>query len=572
MFNSTFKFMLMKKFLLSFPLLLCMLLIGANAMAKDITTTFTGNPTGTAWAAGQVLNCEEGGLAWVTSGKPNSFDTQNGRGIQFSKTSSELTTTVSGNVTKVTIVASSNTAENSMKVSVGGTSFGETAINKSNNETYEFTSAAGATGEVKISLVSGGETAKSIYVKTIILTFDGEGSGETPTTPTEPAEPEQPSVDAPHISIAEFLEKADTDTDYELTGVVTEIANTEYGNLYIEEDGTKVYIYGVLDKAGQAKNFASLGIKVGSKLTVVGRYTTYKDAPQIKNAQFVKVEAGEGPALKDPSNTEATAYTVSEIVKIIADGGYDLTQDVFVKGTVVKVDSYNSTYGSITYWISEDGTEAGQQFEVYGGLNFEGAKFASQESLAAGDVVVVKGKVKKYQPAEGDAIFEFDKNNILVSKNGKTTDDTPTPEEPEIKDGGHISIAEFLEKADTNTQYELTGVVTEIVNTTYGNLYIKEGDAQIYIYGVLDLEGAAKNFESLNIEVGDMLTIKGIYTTYKDAPQIKNAQFVKVEKDTTSINALRLKSVEAPIFDLSGRRVSKAVKGLYIQNGKKVLK
>ncbi len=561
----------MKKLLLSFPLLLCMLLFGASAVAKDITTTFAGNATGTAWAAGQVLNCEEGGLAWVTSGKPNSFDNQNGRGIQFSKTSSDLTTTVTGNVTKITIVASSNTAENSMKVTVGGTSFGETAIAKSNNETYEFT-AAGATGEVKISLISGGETAKSIYVKSITLTFDGEGGGDTPTTPDTPVTPDEPQVDAPHISIAEFLSKADEATDYELTGVVTEIANTEYGNLYIEEDGAKVYIYGVLDKAGQSRNFASLGIKVGSKLTVVGRYTTYKDAPQIKNAQFVKVEAGEGPALKDPSNTEATAYTVSQVVGIITDGSYDLTQDVYVKGIVVKTDSYNSNYGSITYWISEDGTEAGQQFEVYGGLSFEGGKFASQDDLAAGDVVVVKGKVKKYQPAEGDAIFEFDKNNILVSKNGKTSSDTPTPEEPEIKDGGHISIADFLQKADTETLYELTGVVTEIVNTQYGNLYIKEGDAQIYIYGVLDLEGQTKNFESLGIEVGDKLTVKGIYSTYKDAPQVKNAQFVKVEKDTTSIHAVSQQNGDAPIFDLSGRRVSKAVKGLYIQNGKKVLK
>lgn len=94
----------------------------------------------------------------------------------------------------------------------------------------------------------------------------------------------------------------------------------------------------------------------------------------------------------------------------------------------------------------------------------------------------------------------------------------------------HITIGEFLEKADVNTPYELTGVVASIANATYGNLYLAEGKDTVYVYGVLDLNGAAKNFASLNVEAKDTITIVGTYSIYNDAPQIKNAQFVSVAK------------------------------------------
>ncbi len=102
------------------------------------------------------------------------------------------------------------------------------------------------------------------------------------------------------------------------------------------------------------------------------------------------------------ANTEAYAYTVAE-AKALIDAGKDLETEVYVKGTVSQVDSYNSTYGSITYWIDNN------EFEVYGGLNFGGEKFAAQTDITVGDDVVIKGIIKKY-----NTTYEFDKNNVLV--------------------------------------------------------------------------------------------------------------------------------------------------------------
>lgn len=78
---------------------------------------------------------------------------------------------------------------------------------------------------------------------------------------------------------------------------------------------------------------------------------------------------------------------------------------------------------------------------------------------------------------------------------------------------GEVSItnatcAEVIAGPDNKT-YQVTGTVTAIANTTYGNLYLNDGTGEIYIYGTLDASGAEKNFLSLGIEVGDEITVSG---------------------------------------------------------------
>ena len=134
---------------------------------------------------------------------------------------------------------------------------------------------------------------------------------------------------------------------------------------------------------------------------------------QVSKIAYYKV--GDTPEIVDITNTAETAYTIAKAKELI-DADKGLSESVYVKGIVSQAsESLNDTYGSLSYYISDDGT-TGNELQVYGGLSFESQTFTSVDDIKVGDVVVVYGKLTKYKTT-----YELDKNNILISLNGKTT-------------------------------------------------------------------------------------------------------------------------------------------------------
>ena len=134
---------------------------------------------------------------------------------------------------------------------------------------------------------------------------------------------------------------------------------------------------------------------------------------QVSKIAYYKV--GDAPEIVDITNTAETAYTIAKAKELI-DAGKGLSESVYVKGTVSQASNeLNATFGSLSYYISDDGT-TGNELQVFGGFSFDGKKFTSIDDIKVGDVVVVYGKLKKY-----GTTYELDKNNILISLNGTTT-------------------------------------------------------------------------------------------------------------------------------------------------------
>lgn len=174
---------------------------------------------------------------------------------------------------------------------------------------------------------------------------------------------------------------------------------------------------------------------------------------QVSKIAYYKV--GDTPEIVDITNTAETAYTIAKAKELI-DAGKGLSENVYVKGTVSQAsESLNDTYGSLSYYISDDGT-TGNELQVYGGLSFESQKFTSVEDIKVGDVVVVYGKLKKF-----GTTYELDKNNILISLNGKTTGIT------------NITADEAAKNAPV---YNLAG---QKVTKTYKGVVIKNGKKMI---------------------------------------------------------------------------------------------
>lgn len=125
------------------------------------------------------------------------------------------------------------------------------------------------------------------------------------------------------------------------------------------------------------------------------------------------------------TGTAADPFNVAGVVKYIDDGGSAETE-VYVKGKVVSVvqGSWDANYGSLKYYISEDGTPTNQFYVFNGYAGPNRTKFSGEDALKQGDEVVICGKVDVYNGTK-----EFLANNYIVSLNGvggATTPDTPT--------------------------------------------------------------------------------------------------------------------------------------------------
>ncbi len=276
-------------------------------------------------------------------------------------------------------------------------------------------------------------------------------------------------------TVAEVMKGPDSKT-FRVTGVVTKIANTQYGNFYMN-DGTSavdLYIYGTVNAAGKY-DWASFGIEVGDEVTVEGPKTTYGTTIELVDATFISVN-------KSLIKVESVLPETGELP---LEGG-EFTVNLACKGQGVTVD------------IPEDAKEW--------------LSIASIESAAETATVVFKAQENKKGDRSTTIIF-------------KTTDGKKEyAAEAALMQKGSIipvSIADFNAAADGDTQYRITGYVKEITNEKYGNCTIVDATGETAVYGTTDL--VASGFK-----VGDIITLVGQRSTYKDAPQIKNIVLEKL--------------------------------------------
>ena len=113
------------------------------------------------------------------------------------------------------------------------------------------------------------------------------------------------------------------------------------------------------------------------------------------------------------TGTEADPFNVTAAINAAQAG----MTGAYVKGIICKApESVDTRYGSCTYFISADGKTTSDQLQVYSGLFLQKEQFTSKDQLKVGDEVIVVGDLKMYKGAA-----EIDKNNWIVSLNGKTS-------------------------------------------------------------------------------------------------------------------------------------------------------
>ncbi len=102
-------------------------------------------------------------------------------------------------------------------------------------------------------------------------------------------------------------------------GVCTSIANTTYGNWYLEDETGSVYIYGTLDADGAKKNFTSLGIEVGDVVEVSGPKTTYGTTIELVDVTVLSIKKSLAKVITESKTFPKTAGEFE--VKVAHKGG-----------------------------------------------------------------------------------------------------------------------------------------------------------------------------------------------------------------------------------------------------------
>lgn len=153
-------------------------------------------------------------------------------------------------------------------------------------------------------------------------------------------------------------------------------------------------------------------------------FSSCEDVPE----PYTQPTKPDAPSAGEPKGTGTAAdpFNIAGIIKYIENGG-SADQEVYTKGKVVsvKAGSFDASFGSLKYYISDDGTTA-NQFYVYNGYAGPNCtKFSGEDALKPGDEVVICGKAKNYNGTN-----EYDANNYLVSLNGKPTSGSTPPDTP----------------------------------------------------------------------------------------------------------------------------------------------
>ena len=126
----------------------------------------------------------------------------------------------------------------------------------------------------------------------------------------------------------------------------------------------------------------------------------------------------------------------------------------------------------------------------------------------------------------------------------------------------NATCAEIIAGPDSKT-YRVTGTVKSIANTVYGNWYLVDETGEVYIYGTLDAKGNEKNFLSLGIDVGDVVTVEGPKTTYNGTVELVNVTVIDIKK-----SLIKIEEQTQEAFDANGGdfmvRLSVGGNGCYV--------
>ena len=360
--------------------------------------------------------------------------------------------------------------------------------------------ATGGAGKTVVSFTAAATTATNEAI--LELTCAGETQLITVLQMAE-------KVEIP-LSTCAQVNAGEDGVVYRVKGAVTSIANTQYGNWYLQDETGSVYIYGTLYE-GATQQFTKHGLEVGDIVTVEGPRKDYNGTIELVDVTVIEIE-------KSLIKVEEVAPETSTLP---LEGG-EFAVTLTAKGDGVKV----SVPEEAQSWVSVTGVST------------------------SGTTSVVTFNVAKNEGGAREVELSF----TTSSKGVDYTVTAALKQEGSIVD---VTVEEFLAKEVGTALFRLTGKVGKIANTTYGNFDLVDATGTVYVYGLTGNGAIGSNdqsFSSLNIKEGDIVTIVGTRADYKGTAQVGGtAYLVKHETYTeATVAEFIAKEVGDAWYKLSG--------------------
>ena len=301
--------------------------------------------------------------------------------------------------------------------------------------------------------------------------------------------------------------------DADIDGVTVKLTISKDGNNYFgeDQDGNKLQVY---DKFGIGYNTADIEGKTFNITGIIIPFNTSFEIAPIEDFVGAPDESCENIAAFKQLENGATAVLKLTDAQVLYNGG----NDVYVK-------------------------------DASGAIDF----FKSGLELKAGDILngTIKAKFSVY-------------NNTpeltgVVESDIEITEGTVTPETMDVRTAaGEENICNLVRIQDVTVYYEET--TNDDGSKTYQNWYDSSNKyVQFYDKWKIGYE----------LQDGETYTFTGIMVLYGEQPEM----YVTVDPTNAGATAISNVNAEqnanAPIYNMAGQRVSNAVKGVFIQNGKK---
>mgnify|MGYP002623485522 CR=1 FL=1 len=396
-----------------------------------------------------------------------------------------------------------------------------------------------------------GNTPETVSNSGYLYSLNGK-TGDTPDTPSQPS-----TGEAKVATVQEFLAAAESETQqYQLTGTIGGSINNTYGNFDLTDETGTVYVYGLTATnlgygASNDKSFASLNLKEGDNITIIGYRGSYNGKDEVVYAYFVKKNSGSDTPSQPSTGGE---YDSNVTWTYGTDAAYN--EKATVNGTadvaVLKLGT-SSKFGTSTLTLPEGTTS----------LSFYALSWKNNPATI---LFKINGEEVAYaEPAASDAVSGTSPYTLTVTSADKYLVTFPATSTIQVmtegsgkravlfaiqagnEQGGSsarpktVTLAEFLAADPSSSQpYQIRGTITNLTNRQYGIFDLTDGTTTVHVNGLTssDLGFGSKNdrsFQEINIQATDDITIAGYRGTFNFVPEMQYGYIVRVNSKGSGV-------------------------------------